>query len=123
MMDINGTNRKLEAWRYSGSAIAIKFTIRETVIRLRRRDWFENQGRQNRRAHCRPLGRFSQDAANAFKRDGTKHGNAARFMRNDDTPQVLPTGVAVFPGWNRANLADKARKVGIPVWRIGAGSA
>ncbi|UVK49881.1 hypothetical protein DBIPINDM_007983 (plasmid) [Mesorhizobium sp. AR02] len=49
----------------------------------------------------------------------TPHG----FMRNDDTPQVLPTGVAVFPRWNRANLADKARKVGIPVWRIGGGSA
>ncbi|MBB6414039.1 hypothetical protein HNQ71_006748 [Mesorhizobium sangaii] len=95
----NGTNGKLEAWRYSVSAIAIKFAIREIVIRLRRRDWFESQGRQNRRAHCRPPGRFSQDAADAFNRDGTKHGNAAPFMRNDDTPQLLPTGVAVFPGW------------------------
>jgi len=33
---------------------------------------------------------------------------------------VLPTGVVAFPGLGiSANLADKARKMGIPVWRFG----
>jgi hypothetical protein len=33
---------------------------------------------------------------------------------------VLPIGVIVFPGSGiSANLADKARKLGIPVWKFG----
>jgi hypothetical protein len=36
----------------------------------------------------------------------------------------LPIGVIVFPGSGiQENLADKARKLGIPVWRLGAGGA
>jgi hypothetical protein len=37
---------------------------------------------------------------------------------------VLPMGVMVFPGTGiQDNLADKARKLGIPVWKFRAGSA
>ena len=33
--------------------------------------------------------------------------------------EVLPIGVVVFPGSGiAANLADKARKLGIPIWRF-----
>ena len=33
--------------------------------------------------------------------------------------EALPIGVVVFPGSGiSANLADKARKIGIPVWRF-----
>ena len=38
--------------------------------------------------------------------------------------EVLPIGVMVFPGTGiQENLADKARKLGIPVWRFGEGGA
>jgi hypothetical protein len=34
--------------------------------------------------------------------------------------EVLPIGVIVFPGTGiQDNLADKAKKLGIPVWRFG----
>jgi len=37
---------------------------------------------------------------------------------------VLPIGVIVFPGTGiQENLADKARKLGIPVWKSGNGGA
>ena len=37
---------------------------------------------------------------------------------------VLPLGVMIFPGTGiQDNLADKARKLGIPVWRFGSVSA
>ena len=33
---------------------------------------------------------------------------------------VLPIGVMVFPGTGiQENLADKAKKLGIPVWKFG----
>jgi hypothetical protein len=33
--------------------------------------------------------------------------------------EALPIGVVVFPGSGiSANLADKAKKLGIPVWRF-----
>ncbi len=33
---------------------------------------------------------------------------------------MLPIGVMVFPGTGiQANLADKAKKLGIPVWKFG----
>jgi len=55
----------------------------------------------------------------AFKPDWTRHGNAAPFKRNDQLLAVLPIGVVVFPGSGfSANLADKAKKLGIPVWRF-----
>jgi SLOG family YspA-like protein len=54
-----------------------------------------------------------------FKPDWTKHRNAAPFKRNDQMLEALPIGVIVFPGSGiSANLADKARKMGIPVWRF-----
>jgi SLOG family YspA-like protein len=55
-----------------------------------------------------------------FKPDWSRHGKAAPFKRNDQILDVLPIGVIVFPGSGiSANLADKARKLGIPVWKSG----
>ncbi|AZG78772.1 DUF2493 domain-containing protein [Methylocystis rosea] len=56
----------------------------------------------------------------AFKPDWTRHKNAAPFKRNDVMLETLPIGIIVFPGSGIVeNLADKARKMGIPVWRFG----
>ncbi len=56
----------------------------------------------------------------AFKPDWAKHQKAAPFKRNDAMLEVLPIGVLVTPGSGiQGNLADKARRLGIPVWRIG----
>lgn len=56
-----------------------------------------------------------------FKPDWTKHGKAAPFKRNDAMLNVLPIGVLIFPGSGiQENLADKARKLGIPVHRFGS---
>jgi len=56
----------------------------------------------------------------AFKPDWTRHAKAAPFKRNDALLAALPIGVIVFPGTGiQDNLADKARKLGIPVWRFG----
>ena len=60
----------------------------------------------------------------AFKPDWTKHAKAAPFKRNDQLLETLPIGVMVFPGTGiQDNFADKARKLGIPVWRFGNGCA
>ena len=54
-----------------------------------------------------------------FKPDWTRDRNAAPFKRNDRLLEALPIGVVVFPGSGiSANLADKAKKFGIPVWRF-----
>ena len=54
-----------------------------------------------------------------FRPDWTKHAKAAPFRRNDAMLETLPIGVLAFPGNGiQDNLADKARKCGIPVWRI-----
>ncbi len=54
-----------------------------------------------------------------FKPDWTREGRAAPFKRNDRMLEALPAGVVVFPGSGiSANLADKAKKLGIPVWRF-----
>jgi SLOG family YspA-like protein len=54
-----------------------------------------------------------------FKPDWNRHRNAAPFKRNDRMIEALPIGVVVFPGSGiAANLADKARTLGIPVWRF-----
>jgi hypothetical protein len=56
----------------------------------------------------------------AFKPDWARHARAAPFKRNDQILDVLPIGVIVFPGSGiSANLADKAKKLGIPVWKFG----
>jgi YspA, cpYpsA-related SLOG family len=58
----------------------------------------------------------------AFKPDWAKYAKAAPFKRNDQMLDVLPIGVMVFPGTGiQENLADKARKLGIPVWKFGNG--
>jgi hypothetical protein len=60
----------------------------------------------------------------AFKPDWTKHAKAAPFKRNDAMLDALPIGVLVTPGSGiQANLADKARRLGIPVWKLGHGGA
>ena len=60
----------------------------------------------------------------AFKPDWTKHAKAAPFKRNDQMLAVMPIGVIIFPGTGiQDNLADKARKMGIPVYRFGKGGA
>ena len=60
----------------------------------------------------------------AFKPDWTKHAKAAPFKRNDRMLEAMLIGVIIFPGTGiQENLADKARKMGIPVYRLGEGSA
>jgi hypothetical protein len=55
----------------------------------------------------------------AFKPDWTGHKNAAPFKRNDRMLEALPIGVVAFPGSGvSANLADKAKRLGIPTWRF-----
>ena len=59
----------------------------------------------------------------AFKPDWTKHAKAAPFKRNDAMLNVLPVGVLVFPGNGiQENLADKAKKLGIPVVKFEKGA-
>ena len=59
-----------------------------------------------------------------FRRDWTKHAKAAPSKRNDEMLETLPIGVMVFPGSGiSANLADKARKLSIPVWHVGKDGA
>ncbi len=54
-----------------------------------------------------------------FKPDWTRHGKAAPFKRNDVMLETLPTGVIVFGGAGvAANLADKAKALGLRVWRF-----
>jgi hypothetical protein len=58
----------------------------------------------------------------AFKPDWRRHQRAAPFRRNDAMLETLPIGVIVFPGSGvSANLADKAKRLGVPVWRFDAG--
>ncbi len=60
----------------------------------------------------------------AFKPDWARHAKAAPFKRNDQILETLPIGVIVFPGSGiSANLADKARKLGVPVWSFVDGGA
>lgn len=60
----------------------------------------------------------------AFKPDWARHAKAAPFKRNDLMLETMPIGVIIYPGSGiQDNLADKARKLGIPVYRFGSGSA
>ena len=53
----------------------------------------------------------------AFKPDWDRHKRAAPFKRNDAMLDALPIGVVVFPGTGITdNLADKAKKLGIPLF-------
>lgn len=54
-----------------------------------------------------------------FRPDWSRHAKAAPFKRNDVLLEQMPAGLLYFPGTGiSANLADKARKIGIPVWRF-----
>ena len=51
--------------------------------------------------------------------DWNAHGKAAPFRRNDELLNLLPKGVIAFPGSGiTGNLVDKARELGIPVYRV-----
>lgn len=53
----------------------------------------------------------------AFRPDWNRHGKSAPFKRNDRMLEALPVGLVVFPGTGiQDNLADKAKKMGIPLW-------
>lgn len=53
----------------------------------------------------------------AFRPEWNRHGKAAPFKRNDRLLEALPVGLIVFPGTGiQDNLADKAAKMGIPLW-------
>jgi hypothetical protein len=55
----------------------------------------------------------------AFKPDWTRHAKAAPFKRNDQLLATLPVGLLAFPGNGvSANLTDKAKAMGISVWRF-----
>ena len=59
----------------------------------------------------------------AFKPDWAKHAKAAPFKRNDAMLDTMPIGVIHFPGTGiQDNLADKARKLGIPVVKYEGGA-
>jgi hypothetical protein len=48
------------------------------------------------------------------------HAKVAPFKRNDLMLTMMPIGVIVFPGTGiQDNLADKAKRLGIPVWKFG----
>lgn len=58
----------------------------------------------------------------AFRPDWNHHAKAAPFKRNDRMIAALPVGLIVFPGNGiQDNLADKARKAGIPLWDFRSG--
>ncbi len=52
-----------------------------------------------------------------FMPDWTRHAKAAPFKRNDELLNALPIGLIVFPGSGVTdNLADKAKRLGIPLF-------
>jgi len=56
-----------------------------------------------------------------FRPDWNAHGHAAPFRRNDQLLKLLPTGLVAFPGNGiTENLVDKARELGIPIFRVDA---
>lgn len=60
----------------------------------------------------------------AFKPDWSKHAKSAPFKRNDLMLTMMPIGIIVFPGTGiQDNLADNARRMGIPVWKFGDSGA
>lgn len=59
-----------------------------------------------------------------FKPNWARHQKAAPFKRNDQLLEALPVGVVAFPGSGiTGNLCDKAKKLGIPVWKFGNSGA
>ena len=79
---------------------------------------------KGRRADCRPMGQSPQGTANRFQTrlDQICQGRTLQAQRS--VLDVLPIGVMVFPGTGiQQNMADKARKFGIPIWKFGNGGA
>ena len=75
---------------------------------------------QGRRAHRGLLANQRKVPQVVFKPDWTRDGRAAPFKRNDRLLEALPLGVVAFPGSGiSANLADKAKKMGIRCWSFG----
>ncbi|MBI1208507.1 MAG: DUF2493 domain-containing protein [Azospirillum sp.] len=59
-----------------------------------------------------------------FKPDWNRHSQAAPFKRNDQMLDAQPIGLIAAPGSGVTdNLVDKARRQGIPVFRIDGGGA
>jgi len=59
-----------------------------------------------------------------FKPDWVRHAKAAPFRRNDQLLEAMPIGLVVFPGSGVTdNLADKARRLGIPLYDFRKGGA
>src|SRR5262249_36971715 len=59
-----------------------------------------------------------------FKPDWAHHRKAAPFKRNDQLLEAMPIGVIMFPGSGVTdNLADKARRLGIPLFDFRTGGA
>lgn len=55
-----------------------------------------------------------------FKPDWQRFKRAAPFKRNEALLDMMPLGLVVFPGSGvQDNLADRAKTLGIPVWRGG----
>ncbi|MDC7675508.1 DUF2493 domain-containing protein [Asticcacaulis machinosus] len=55
----------------------------------------------------------------AFRPDWARFNKAAPFRRNDELLSILPIGVIIYPGTGiQDNLADKAKILGIPVYRF-----
>jgi hypothetical protein len=70
------------------------------------------------------LGRQPHGCSGRLQADWGRHAKAAPFKRNDAMLDVLPIGVVVFPGNGiNDNLADKARKLGIPLFDFRKGGA
>ena len=70
------------------------------------------------------MGGQPQSAADRLQAGLDEARKAAPFKRNDAMLDVLPIGVMVFAGNGiQDNLADKARKLGIPVWKFHSSAA
>jgi hypothetical protein len=75
---------------------------------------------QRRRTHRGLLGQQPQRPADHVQARLGSLRQGGTFKRNDQLLDVMPIGVIVFPGSGiSANLADKAKKLGIPVWKSG----
>jgi hypothetical protein len=65
------------------------------------------------------MGGCARDRPNHIRPDRERHGKAEPFKRNDQLLDTLPVGLIASPGSGiTANLVDKARKVGVAVWRL-----
>ena len=78
----------------------------------------------DRRAGAEKIASLWADQRNVpqipFAPDFVKHSkSSAPFKRNDVVLATVPVGIILFPGGGiQENLFDKARKMGIPVWRF-----